>query len=180
MVGSHTMASSTDMWLKPLDLQTLSDEEFKKAYTVLAADFKSDPSSETIKLWVATYKRESLRRKIHRSQERIRELEDALCESNPYYTVERLDEDLGSELIHLLGLFSDLEAYGPETAEGAESPELQTKRLELIKVETKCIDIRINLRWRDNTDAVNDYHRKRLGKYKTQVTTLIAEIKAML
>jgi hypothetical protein len=172
--------ASTDFWLKPLDLQTLSDAEFKKAYAELAAEFKAEPSSEAIKLWVAAYKRESLRRKIHLSQERIRELEAALCESNPYYIVERLDEDLGGELIHLLGLFSDLEAYGPETAEGAESPELQTKRLELIKVETKCIDTRLNLRWRGNTDAVNDHHHKRLVKYRTQVTTLIAELKAML
>ena len=179
MVGSHTMAS-TDFWLKPLDLQTLSDTEFKTAYTVLAADFKSDPKAEGIQLWCKAYMRESLRRKIHRTQRRIRELEDALCESNPYYIIERYDEDLGSELIRLARLFGELEDYGPETAEGAESPELQTKRLELIKVETKCIDTRLNLRWMGNTDAVNDHHYKTLAKLKTQKTALIAELKAML
>ncbi len=174
------MASSTDMWLKPLDLRALSDEEFKKAYMVLAADFKSDPSSETIKLWVAAYKRESLRRKIHQSQERIHELEDALCESNPYYIVARLDEDLGSELVYLTRLFGDLEDCGPETAEGTESPELQNKRLELIQTERKYIEVKLNLRWRGNTDAVNDYHYKSLEKYRAKKTVLNAEIKAIL
>ena len=172
--------ASTDMWLKPLDLRILSDEEFKKAYTVLAADSKSDPSSEAIKLWVGTYKRESLRRKITKSVEKVAELEDALCESNPYYIVERLDEDLGSELVYLAILFGDLEAAGPETAEGAESSELQTKRLELIHTERKCIDVKLNLRWRGNTDAVNDYHYKSLEKYRAKKTVLNAEIKTLL
>ena len=179
MVGSHTMAS-TDFWLKPLDLQTLSDTEFKTAYTVLAADFKSDPKAEGIQLWCKAYMRESLRRKIHRTQRRIRELEDALCESNPYYIIERYDEDLGSELIRLARLFGELEDYGPETAEGAESPELQTKRLELIAAERKCIEVKLVLRWPDNTDEVNDYHYKRLAKHTAKKTALIAEIKAML
>ncbi len=172
--------ASTDLWLKPLDLRILSDEEFKKAHTVLAADFKSDPSSEAIKLWVDTYKRESLRRKITKSVEKVAELEGALCESNPYYIVERLDEDLGSELVYLGILFGDLEAAGPETAEGAESSELQTKRLELIHTERKCIEVKLNLRWRGNTDVVNDYHYKSLEKYRAKKTDLNAEIKALL
>jgi hypothetical protein len=174
------MASSTDMWLKPLDLRALRDEEFKKAYTVLVAEFKADPSSEPIKLWIAAYKRESLRRKIIKSVEKVAELEDALCESNPYYIVERLDEDLGSELVYLTRLFGDLEAAGPETAEGPESSELQTKRLELIQTERKCIEVKLNLRWRGNTDAVNDYHYKSLEEYRAKKTVLNAEIKAIL
>ena len=174
------MASSTDLWLKPLDLQTLSDEDFKKAYAEINADAEADPNSEAIKLWVAAYKRESLRRGIHQSQKRIRELEDALCASNPYYIVGKLDEDLGSELIHLLGLFSDLEYSGAEIADGAESSELQSKRLELIQVERKCIDTRLNLRWLGNTDAVNDYHTKILAKHTARKTALVAEIKALL
>jgi hypothetical protein len=172
--------ASADLWLKPLDLRTLSDERFKKAYTVLAAEFKADPTSEAIKAWVSTYKRESLLRKIKKTHEKILNLEHSIYATDSFYLIDSLDADLGSELMYLSGLLEDLIEHGPETAEGAESPELQTKRLDLIAAEKKCIEVKLDLRWRDNTDEVNDYHHKRLAKYKARVTTLIAEIKAML
>jgi hypothetical protein len=169
------------LWLKPLDLCALSDAEFKKAYTELATDFKTDPTSEAIKLWAAAYKRESLRRKIKKASEKVASLEDSICNHcHPYYIVAQLDEDLGSELMNLVMLFGDLEASGPETAEGAESPELQTKRLALIQTEKKCIDTLLSRRWRDNTDVVIDYHNKTLEKLRAKKATLIAEIKTML
>ncbi len=179
MAFNYTEAAH--LWLKPLDLHTLSDEYFKMAYTQLRSEHTADPTSEPIKAWITTYKRESLRRKIIAASKRIARLEESLVD--PYlewYTIASLEEEHTSEVIALTIVWGDLLSLGPETAEGAESGELQKKRMALMETEAKYIDIKAALTWRELCDEERDYNLERLNKYATRKTTLVAEIKALL
>jgi len=172
---------AADMWLKPLDLHALSDATFKMAYSQLRSEYTAEPTSEAIKAWMTTYKRESLRRKIIAASERIAVLERAL--GQPYmewHTIASLEEECNSETIALTIVWNDLLSLGPETAEGPESEELQKKRMALMETEAKYIDTKAALTWRELCDEEEDYHLKRLKKYATKKTALIAEIKALL
>jgi hypothetical protein len=179
MAFNYTEAAH--LWLKPLDLHTLSDDTFKMAYKQLRSDHMADPASEPIKAWMKTYKRESLRRRIIAASERIAGLERALDDRYlPYYAAASLEEQHNSEVIALTIVWGDLLSLGPETAEGAESEELQKKRIALMETEAKYIDTKAALTWRELSDGERDYNLERLEKYATKKTALIAEIKALL
>jgi hypothetical protein len=179
MAFNYTEAAH--LWLKPLDLHALSDASFKMAYNQLRSEHTADPTSEPIKTWMTTYKRESLRRRIIAASERIARLEESLAD--PYlewYTIASLEEECNSEVIALTIVWRDLLSLGPETTEGAESEELQKKRRALMETEAKYINIKADLTWRELCDEEEDYHLARLKKYSTKKAALIAEINALL
>ena len=178
MAFNYTEAAH--LWLKPLDLHALSDDAFQMAYKQLIAEHVAEPASEPIKAWMATYKRESLRRRIIDSNERIAGLERALDDRYlPYYAAASLEEQHTSEIIMLTISWADLLSLGPEDAEGAESEELQKKRMALMETEAKYIDTKAALTWRELSDGERDYNLERLEKYATK-KALVAEIKALL
>jgi hypothetical protein len=179
MAFNYTEAA--DLWLKPLDLRTLSDADFKTAYTQMKKDYKAEPTSEPIKQWYLSYKRESLRRVIIAASNRIADLEDSLAERYiPWHAIAYMEEECNSEVIALKGVWYDLLVLGPETAEGAESEELQKKRRLLMNLDAKYICVKADLTWRELCDGERDYHLERLKKYATKKAAVIAEIKALL
>jgi hypothetical protein len=173
-------SSSADFWLKPLDLRSLSDEAFTAASAEMAKEARTT-EDEDVKVWAAAYKRERLRRGIITSSKAVAQDEQMLRTAYLSWTdMALIEERLASEIRYLNMMWGDMMDLGPETAEGAECPELQAKRIALVKTEKEYVNTKAQLKWPHLCEAEENHLVQTLNRLETARKTLVAEIKALM